>query len=95
MEIITCGQELKLVFIMEKKKRLGRYMMAITRVKYVKVLFFFFPSERNMIRGWASKEHQTRALLAVVKRKLGWGLGPGKEDRKLVQKVLVNMISLN
>ena len=69
--------------------------MAITRVKYVKVLFFFFPRERNMIKGWASKEHQTRALLAVVKRKLGWGLGPGKEDRKLVQKVLVNMISLN
>ena len=86
---------MKLVFIMEKKKRLGGYMMAITRVKYVKVLFFFFPRERNMIKGWASKEHQTRALLAVVKRKLGWGLGPGKEDRKLVQKVLVNMISLN
>lgn len=90
MEIITCGQELKLVFIMEKKKRLGGYMMAIARVRYVKVLVFFFPRERNMIKGWASKEHQTRALLAVVKRKLGWGLGPGKEDRKLV-----NMISLN
>lgn len=69
--------------------------MAVARVKYVKVLFFFFPRERNMIQGWASKKHQTRALLAVVKRELGWGLGPGKEDRKLVQKVLVNMISLN
>ena len=56
--------------------------MAIARVKYVKGLFFFFPREKNMIKGWASKEHQTRALLAGVKRKPGWGLGPGKEDRK-------------
>lgn len=36
-----------------EEKRLGGYMMAIARVKYVKVLFFFFPRERNMIKGGA------------------------------------------
>lgn len=69
--------------------------MAIARVKYVKVLFFFFPRERNMIKGWASKEHQTRALLAVVKRKQVGGWDLVRRTENLVQKVLVNMISLS
>lgn len=28
---------------LEEKKRLGGYMMAIARVKYVKILFFLLP----------------------------------------------------
>lgn len=71
--------------------------MAITGVKYVKILFFF-PRDRNRIKGL-----KTGLLTSIkprlVKRKSGWGLGPGdllvRRTENLVQKVLVNMISLN
>ena len=71
-------------------------MMAITGVKYVKILFFFSSQGiETGLKGGLLRSIKPR----LVKRKSGWSLGPGdslvRRTENLVQKVLVNRISLN